>query len=239
MAGPTAASTPAKPQGRSSKIPVRHQLQEPQPSCKATQPIVDSRSVQSASVGYSSPRVPSSVGGASDHCSILLHHPTTVTQQPLPNGVGDTRQHHPTRVTVAQLHPPSGLTVTQQQHHTGVTATQFNSSIKTQQVTEQHHPTVVGATHSNTLIKTQHPYLVGAKATEQHHPTRIMMTQVKTTQSDGAGRDQVNYDTFDDENSLNFSTGKWCSLHNDTHSSHCTTHTPHAMYSNSCITQVH
>ena len=187
MTGPTAASTPAKPQGRGSRIPVRHQLQEPHPSHKATQPIIDSRSVRSASVGYSSPRVPSSVGGASEHCSALLNHPTTVTQ--LPTRVGVTQQHHPTRVTVTQQ-PPSGLTVTQQHHPIGVTVTYSNTLMKT-----QHHSTM-----------TEHPHLA---VTQQHHPTGVMTTQVNTTQANSVGHDDVrmDHDTFDDENSLNLTTG--------------------------------
>ena len=209
VAGPTAASTPAKPQGRGSRIPVRHQLQEPHPFHKATQPIIDSRSVQSASIGYSSPRVPSSVGGASEHRSASLPHPTTVTQHPLPAGMGMTQHHHPTRVTVTQQHPPSGLTVTQQH---GVSVTHSDTLIKKQ----QQHPMGLTVAHSNTLMKTQHqptmiqyPHSMGATMTQQHYPMGVMMTQVNATQADSAGHDvdQINYGTFDDENSLNQTTG--------------------------------
>jgi len=178
MTGPTAASTPAKPQRRGSRIPVRHQLQEPHPSHKANQPIIDSRSVQSASIGYSSPRVPSSVGGASEHRSALLHHPTTVMQQ-LPT------EHHPTRVTVTQ---PSGLIVTQQHH-----PMESNTMMKT-----QHHPTM-----------TQYPHPMGVTVSQQLHPKGVTMTQVNATQANSAICDdnKMNYDTFDDENSLNLTTG--------------------------------
>jgi len=189
VTGPTAASTPAKLQGRGSRIPVRHQLQEPHPSHKATQPIIDSRSIRSASVGYSSPRVPSSVGGASEHCSTSLNHPTTVTRQ-LPTGVGVTQQHHPTRVTVIPQHPPSGLTVTQQHHPIGATVTYSNTLLKT-----QYHSTM-----------TQHPHLT---VTQQHHPAGVMTTQVNATQANSVGHDdnRMSHDAFDDENSLNLTTG--------------------------------
>lgn len=259
MAGPTAASTPAKSQLKTSRIPVRQYLsshQEIHCTTKATQPFADSsRSVHSVSVGTSSPRVLSSIGGASsEHHSTSLHHPTgvTMTQQYHPTGVTRTQQRqqqeHLSEVTATQQHYPTGVTMTQQHHPTIVMTTQQHpTGVMT---TQQHHPTSVMTTqqHYPTGIMMQQHRPTGVTTTQQHYPTSIMMTQqshptgvtftqqyhptgVMITQANSVGNiysSNLIHDAIPADNSLDISGGNRSThtLHTNT----CYTHITHTLY---------
>ena len=156
MAGPTAASTPANSQLKTSRIPVRqYSSQQEFSTHKLSQPFTDSnRSVCSVSVGNSSPPLLSSVSGvSSEHRNTSLHHHTGVTltqRQQRPTVVMTTQQHHPTGVMRTQQHHPTGVMMTQQQHSTGVLmAQQHHSSEK--MTRHQHHHTGVMVTQANSV----------------------------------------------------------------------------------------
>lgn len=185
VAGPTAASTPAKAQPKTSRIPVRQYSSQQEIHHKVTQPFADiSRSVHSVSVGNSSPQVLSSVGGAgSEHYSTSLYHPAGVTmtqkqQQQHPN-VMINQHHHPTGIMMTQHHP-TGVTVTQQNHSDEVMATQ------------QHNPT-------------------GAVFTHQHHPSGVIMTQANGVGHVNSTR--LSHDAIPVGNSFDFSSGNKVCTH--------------------------
>ena len=231
MASPTAASTPAKTRLKTSRIPVRQHTSQQEinhSTHKTTQPFTDnSRSIHSVSVGNSSPRVLSSVGGASSEHGTSWHHPTGValTQQH-PTGVTTPQQHYTTGVTLAQQHHPTVVLRAQQHHTTGVMRTQQhdpNRVMTTQQyhitgvtMAQQHHPAVI--------MTTQHDP-TGVMTTQQHHPTRVMTAQqqqhpigvmtaqqhhpngVMATQANSVGHINLGPDVIPAENSFDVNLG--------------------------------
>ena len=221
MAGPTAASTPAKSQLKTSRIPVRKYSSHQEirsTAHKVTQPFAESsKSLHSVSIGNSSPRVLSSIGGASsEHYSTSLHHPTVVTMT-------QKQQHHPTVIMTAQHHHHTGVLGTQQHHPLGVMTTQQHHPIGVM-TTQQHHPT-------------------GVTVTQQHHPTGAIVTQANNVGYVNSTR--LSGDTIPVDNSIDVSSGNrnTCThthartyVHAHTHIIHTHTYTQHTyVHAHTCM----
>ena len=199
MAGPTAASTPAKSQLKTSRIPVRQYSSQQEirsTAHKVTQPFAaSSKSIPSVSVGTSSPQLVSSIGGASgEHHNTSLHHPTGVTLT--------QKQQHPTVVMATQQHYPTGVTMTQWHHPVGVMTTQPGV------MTTQHRPTGIAMTqlqnHFPEMMTTHH-HPTGVMNTHQHRPTAAVVTQ--TNNVGHINSTKFSHDATPADNSFDISSG--------------------------------
>lgn len=201
MAGPTAASTPAKSQVKTSRIPVRQYSSQQElhsTAHKVTQPFAEgSKSIPSVSVGISSPQLLSSIGAASsEHHNTFLHHPTGVTLM--------QKQQHPTLMMATQQHYPTGVTMTQQHHPIGVTTTQQYS---TGVMAMQHLPPGVAMTQQNYYpeVITTHHHPTGVTNTHQYHPTAAVVTQANNVGHINSTK--FSHDVTPADNSFDISSG--------------------------------